>query len=122
MLGINSKSLVKQMYPEDWSSFVARFKKKTRKPYGRRMIDLRPGVADKDRVQTDDDCPQVHMTVMTRPFDFLLQVMHGNFAIILDENVSNRKRCTYCKRISKELNIKLSVKFLYCTCFLSANH
>ena len=34
------KTLAKQMYPEDWSSFVARFKKETRKPYGRMIIDL----------------------------------------------------------------------------------
>ena len=53
------KTLAKQMYPEDWSSFVARFKKETRKPYGRMIIDLRPGVADKDRVLKDDDCQLV---------------------------------------------------------------
>ena len=43
---------------------MARFKKETRKPYGRMIIDLRPGVADKDRVLTDGDCPQVPMTVI----------------------------------------------------------
>ena len=53
------KTLAKQMYPEDWSSLVARFKKETCKPYGRMIIDLRPGVADKDSVLTDNDCLQV---------------------------------------------------------------
>ena len=52
------------MYPEDWSSFVARFKKETRKAYGRMIIDLQSGIVDKDRVLTDGECPQVQMTVM----------------------------------------------------------
>ena len=59
-------TLAKKMYPESWSSFMVRFKKETSKPYGRIIIDLRPGVVDKDRFLTEDDCPQVPMSVPSR--------------------------------------------------------
>ena len=75
------------MYPEDWSSFVARFKKETRKPYGRMIIDLRPGVADKDRVLTDNDCPQVPVMKQDKSV-----IQHGEGQGILEMNVDNLKR------------------------------
>ena len=52
------------MYPENWSSFMVRFEKETSKLYGRMIIDLQPGVAEKDRFLTEDDCPKVPMTVV----------------------------------------------------------
>ena len=76
------------MHPEDWSFCVARFKKETRKHYGRMIIDLRPGVADKDRVQTDDDFPQVPMTMMEQD---KIVIQHGEVRGILDMNVDNLK-------------------------------
>ena len=87
------KTLAKQMYPEDWSSFVARFKKETRKPYGRMIIDLRPGVADKDRVLTDDDCPKVPMAVMEQ---------------------DKRVNCTKLVRVPSVTKQISNIKFLNC--------
>ena len=57
------ETLAKQMYLKSWSSFMVRFKKESSKPYGRMIIYLLPGVAEKDRFLTEDDCPQVSMTV-----------------------------------------------------------
>ena len=82
------KTLAKQMYPKDWSSFVAQFKKKTCKPYGRMIIDLRPGVAERDRILTDDNCPLVPMTVMKQDKSV---IQHVEGRGILEINVDNPK-------------------------------
>ena len=53
----------------------------------------------------------------TATLDPLLQVMHANFRKKIDNNVSNRKRCTYLKESfktsSKSRNIKVLVNLQY---------
>ena len=58
------ETLAKQMYLKSWSSFMVRFKKESSKPYGRIIIYLLPGVAEKDRFLTEDDCPGEPFNVM----------------------------------------------------------
>ena len=52
------KTLTMQISPDKWQSFMDRFKKEPSKPYSRMILDLRPGVSEKDRSLTDYDCPQ----------------------------------------------------------------
>ena len=52
------------------------------------IIDIRPGVADKDRVLTDDDFPQVPMTVIEQDKSV---IQHGEGRGILEMSVDNLK-------------------------------
>ena len=49
------KTLARQKYPDDWLTFMERFKKETNKPYGKLILDLRPNVLEKDRFLSDDN-------------------------------------------------------------------
>merc|ERR1712035_110494 len=79
------KTLAKQMYPEKWMSFMDRFRKETAKPYGRMIVDLRPGIAEKDRFLTDNDCPETPMVKQDVN-------QHGEGRGILQMDVVNLKR------------------------------
>ena len=81
------KTLAKQMYPDKWMSFMDRFKKETAKPYGRMIVDLRPGIAEKDRFLTDNDCPQIPMSKQDERVK-----QHGEGRGILEMDVVNLKR------------------------------
>ena len=60
------KTLAKQMYADKWTSFMDRFNKETKKPYGRMIIDLRPGILEKYRFLTDNDRPETPITMVTQ--------------------------------------------------------
>ena len=83
------KTLAKQMYPDKWTSFMDRFKKETKKPYGRMIFDLRPGILEKDRFLTDNDCPETPVTMVTQ-VERVNQ--HGEGSGVLEMNVENLKR------------------------------
>ena len=48
------KTLARQMYPGDSSTFAENFKKTTSKPYWKLILDLRP-ILEKDRFITGND-------------------------------------------------------------------
>ena len=83
------KTLAKQMYPDKWTSFMDRFNKETKKPYGRMIVDLRPGILEKDRFLTDNDCPETPVTMVTQ-VERVNQ--HGEGSGVLEMNVENLKR------------------------------
>ena len=60
------KTLAMQISPDKWQSFMDRFRKETSKPYGRMILDLRPGVPEKDRLFTDYDFLQTPITAWRR--------------------------------------------------------
>ena len=66
-----------------------RFRKETSKPYGRMILDLRPGVSEKDRFLTDYDCPQTPITLSKQVGNVK---QHGEGRGILEMNVENLKQ------------------------------
>ena len=68
------KTLARQMYPQEWMTFLEKFRKETDKSKlikkskmliknGKLILDLRPNVPEKDRILKDDDCPQTPITL-----------------------------------------------------------
>ena len=83
------KTLAMQISPDKWQSFMDRFKKETSKPCGRMILDLRPGVSEKDRFLTDYDCPQTPIN-LSKQVESVKQ--YGEGRGILEMNVENLKR------------------------------
>ena len=78
------KTLARQMYPQEWMTFLEKFRKETDKPYGKLILDLRPNVSEKDHILKDDDCPQTPIT-LTKQVKCVIQ--HGKGRGILEMNV-----------------------------------
>ena len=83
------KTLAMQISPDKWQSFMDRFKKETSKPYGRMILDLRPGVSEEHRFLTDYDCPQTPIN-LSKQVESVKQ--YGEGRGILEMNVENLKR------------------------------
>ncbi|MCP4459771.1 MAG: hypothetical protein GY816_17370 [Cytophagales bacterium] len=83
------KTLARQMYPQEWMTFLEKFRKETDKPYGKLILDLRPNVSEKDRILKDDDCPKTPIT-LTKQVEGVIQ--HGEGQGILEMNVEDLKR------------------------------
>ena len=66
-----------------------RFSKETKKPYGRVIVDLRPGILEKDRFQTDNDYPETPISMVTQ-VERVNQ--YGEGSGVLEMNVENLKR------------------------------
>ena len=86
------KTLARQMYPQEWMTFLEKFRKETDKPYGKLILDLRPNVPEKDRILKDDDCPQTPLVKQWNLKQDERVNQHGEGRGILEMDVVNLKR------------------------------